>query len=383
MPKKIKIIHLSDTHLGWTDLEKTVENGLNLRENDLYKVFIEAIDKILEIKPDIVIHAGDLFHRPSPSNRAITIALTQFKRLSDANIPIVAISGNHSTPRTQLSSPVLKIFETLNNFYAVYNQEYQNIEFAGIVIHAIPHITEDNKWIEEIDKLAPIRDKANLLIMHTSVGGAYLMEEYGERVFPNDKKDLLKDFDYIALGHWHKFQKTEGLDKAWYSGSIETLSEREVGKDKGILEVDIEKGKEPNVEFHKLSSRPWYSLIIKDCYKKDTQSIIKEIEDFADSKKTENDYVINIALRKIKSVDAIGVSTLKIEELFSNALNIKVSRDFYYDTEDVYTEDKINSESIVDLFSSHINMEIKDTNQAARIELLGKKYFDKQTRGEA
>jgi len=88
----VKILHFSDTHLGYNELDKTGANGVNLREQDFYDSFIYVIDKALEIKPDIVVHAGDFFHRPSPPNRPMIVALQQLKRLSDANIPILVQS---------------------------------------------------------------------------------------------------------------------------------------------------------------------------------------------------------------------------------------------------------------------------------------------------
>ena len=72
------------------------ESGINCREADFYDAFTQIIDAILKIRPDYVIHTGDLFHRPHPSNRAISFCLTQLKRLSVAQIPTIIIAGNHS-----------------------------------------------------------------------------------------------------------------------------------------------------------------------------------------------------------------------------------------------------------------------------------------------
>ena len=107
----MKIIHFSDTHLGYNDLDVINEENINQREADFYDAFSQVIKQIIEIKPDYIIHTGDLFHRSSPSNRAITFAIQQFNIINELNIPFILIAGNHSTPRTNLSSPILKIFE--------------------------------------------------------------------------------------------------------------------------------------------------------------------------------------------------------------------------------------------------------------------------------
>ena len=107
----MKVVHFSDTHLGFNDLDILNNENINQREADFYDAFSQVVKQIKEIKPDYIIHTGDLFHRSSPSNRAITFALEQFKIIDSLNIPFILIAGNHSTPRTNLSSPILKIFE--------------------------------------------------------------------------------------------------------------------------------------------------------------------------------------------------------------------------------------------------------------------------------
>jgi len=88
----LKIIHFSDTHLGFSDLDVTNANGVNQREADFYEAFKDVIEAIILQMPDYVIHTGDLFHRASPSNRAITFVLTQLKRLEKLHIPLIISS---------------------------------------------------------------------------------------------------------------------------------------------------------------------------------------------------------------------------------------------------------------------------------------------------
>ena len=96
----MRLIHFSDTHLGFTESAKVdPETGINFREQDVYRAFNAVIDHAISRKPDLVIHAGDLFHSARPSNRAIVSALVGFQRLSAARIPVVLIAGNHSVPR--------------------------------------------------------------------------------------------------------------------------------------------------------------------------------------------------------------------------------------------------------------------------------------------
>ncbi|MDQ1686683.1 MAG: repair protein SbcD/Mre11, partial [Frankiaceae bacterium] len=95
----MKIVHLSDTHLGFRQLHRVNDAGRNEREQDVYDAFERAISKIIEIAPAVAIHAGDLFDSYHPSSAALGVALDGLRRLREAGIPVVVIAGNHSSPR--------------------------------------------------------------------------------------------------------------------------------------------------------------------------------------------------------------------------------------------------------------------------------------------
>lgn len=186
----MKLIHFSDTHLGFNDLDAINEAGINQREADFYDAFTQVIDAILLDRPNYVIHTGDLFHRPHPSNRAISFALTQLKRLSSAQIKTIIIAGNHSTPRTRAASPILLALRTLDHVYPVFEEVYEKVEFEDVAFHCIPHINDEAENIKAIELCegAIVQDKRNIMMLHCSVGQKYIMEEYGERVYPHDKE---------------------------------------------------------------------------------------------------------------------------------------------------------------------------------------------------
>lgn len=53
-------VHIADNHLGYR------QYNLDDREKDIYDSFKLCIKKILEIKPDVVLHSGDLFNDLRP-----------------------------------------------------------------------------------------------------------------------------------------------------------------------------------------------------------------------------------------------------------------------------------------------------------------------------
>src|SRR4030066_1485377 len=106
----MKFVHISDTHLGASGFGRRISSsGVNQREEDICNSFVWAIDNILELRPDFVLHSGDLFHSVRPSNRILDFALRQFLKLSQAQIPTVIISGNHDSPKQRALGSISSI----------------------------------------------------------------------------------------------------------------------------------------------------------------------------------------------------------------------------------------------------------------------------------
>src|SRR2546428_5337150 len=220
----MRIIHLSDTHLGFSAYNKLdPAAGLNQREVDIASAFNQIIDYILEVKPDLVIHAGDLFDSVRPSNRAIHEAFRQLARLSRAEIPTVIIAGNHSTPRQKVTGSIFRLFEYLEHIHPVFEGEYKTLAIGDCKVHAIPHAYNEEMFKQNFSKLkADKKFKYNILVTHATVIGvtAFAGAEFRELSIPPSV--LSRDFDYIALGHIHRC--VEIAENAYYSGSPERLS---------------------------------------------------------------------------------------------------------------------------------------------------------------
>jgi DNA repair exonuclease SbcCD nuclease subunit len=252
----LKIVHLSDSHLGFSAYSKLdVGEGINQREADFYHSFEEAIDKILELKPDLVIHAGDLFDSVRPQNRAIDFALRQLIRLSEAEIETVLISGNHSTPRLRETGSIFRIFEHLKHIHPVHEPGGRTIVVGDATVYAIPHSV--NPSLADLTSgLGPTKDtRYSVLVLHAGIVGkeTYKMDEFSEQTVP--WTNISSDWDYVALGHFHEFRKVG--KRAHYSGSTERLSFTEAGQSKGMVEVDLDPFQ---VKFHALRTRDMIDL---------------------------------------------------------------------------------------------------------------------------
>jgi DNA repair protein SbcD/Mre11 len=81
------LIHIADTHLGLAAFNRLdPEIGLNLREKQIYDNFLKGIDEIIRQKPDVLVHAGDLFDTVKPKTRAYTTVLEAIDQFPAAGI---------------------------------------------------------------------------------------------------------------------------------------------------------------------------------------------------------------------------------------------------------------------------------------------------------
>lgn len=347
----MKIIHFSDTHLGFNDLDILNSQNINQREADFYDAFSQVVEQIKITKPDYIIHTGDLFHRSSPSNRAITFALEQFKSIDELNIPFILIAGNHSTPRTNLSSPILKIFEGFKNIHVSYAQEYKSIEFEDVIFHTLPHMNDETKALSQIELCEQNihKDKKNILMMHCSVGAHYLMAEFGEWVYPAQKEYIFGMMDYVALGHWHGFGQVGKHENVYYSGSTERTSINDKRNSKGFIELTLHE--RLAIEHKEIKIRPIRQKEI-DC--EAFESSILSV-DRSDTK----DAIIEVKLSNLTALQSIDIQNADIKNIFPDAIHVSVKREFKRGANENTLND-VEALSLENYFIEHVKEESED-----------------------
>ncbi|NPA55695.1 MAG: DNA repair exonuclease [Epsilonproteobacteria bacterium] len=327
----MKILHFSDTHLGFSEFDGVNKDNINKREADFYDAFLEVFKQIRHLKPDYIIHTGDFFHRISPSNRAITFAVDIMSKINSLNIPFVMIAGNHETPRSVLSAPILSIFDSFENVYVAYKQCYEVFEFDEVVFHALPHINDEAQRVAQIEQISPHPSKMNICLLHCSIKGDYLMEEFGEFVYPQDKLAVLEQMDYVALGHWHGFKKV--FANAYYSGSLAATSISDT-RAKGFVMYDTHTKKANFLQIP-------YRKIIK-----------QTIQDIAQIDTTHTkDAIVEITLTNLTPARSLEISNADIKELLKDAFYVVIKREFI---DSAITYQNIESISIEDYFISHL-----------------------------
>ena len=89
---RVRFIHVADLHLGYQ------QYNLEVRADDFARAYFAMVEHAIEVKADFVLIAGDLFHKSNPDAWSLKQATAGLQQLRSANIPAVAIEGNHDAP---------------------------------------------------------------------------------------------------------------------------------------------------------------------------------------------------------------------------------------------------------------------------------------------
>ena len=246
----VRVCHLADVHLGYRRYNKLSKTGMNQRELDVNLAFQESITRIISLKPDITIIAGDLFHAVRPSNAIVTFCFRQLRRLArESNAPVVIVAGNHETPKRADTGSVLQLFSEIDNVYVAESaHEVFTFKDKSIAVTCLPHAALLD--LSGVSLRADDRYAHNILVVHGQVNERWVSDFGGVDV---ELKALAPhEWDYIALGHVH-IHRPVALNAA-YSGALEHTSNNiwsEASVGKGFLEIALPGGKRT---FHPLTS---------------------------------------------------------------------------------------------------------------------------------
>ncbi len=260
-PLSMIVAHLSDTHLGFSEFDdEDPEGGFNLRELDAYRAFEEACRKVRVEKPDLVVHTGDVFDRPRPPIRALTVALRGFHAMAREGTPVVVLAGNHDLPALRGTACPLEILPTVSGMCAIWEGP-ATLRFGECAVHAIPHAVDERALREAVESARPDpKARYNILAVHAG------LRDSGEREWSEARvpRDILlrkaRDFDYIALGHYHR--PTDVAPMIRYAGSTERFHPEENPCERGFLVADLGARSVRRVP---ISTRPIVELDSLDC----------------------------------------------------------------------------------------------------------------------
>ena len=292
----VKILHLSDIHLGsgFSHGKINPETGINTRLEDFVNTLRICIDRAIAEPVDLVLFGGDAFPDATPAPYVHEAFASQFRRLADAKIPAILLVGNHDQHSQGNGGASLSIYRTLlvpgfivGDTIATHRIDTQN---GAIQIITLPWLnrstlltrpeteglalSEVNEML--IQKLQPVLEAEirrldpqipTVLLGHLMADRASLGAEKFLAVgkgFTIPMSMLIREeFDYVALGHVHKHQNLNPSNDppVIYPGSIERVDFGEEKEAKGYILLEVQPGS-AEWEFCTLPARPFITIEI-------------------------------------------------------------------------------------------------------------------------
>lgn len=391
----MRFIHFADTHLGFADYAKIdPATGTNRREQDFYDAWWRVINAIVVEKPDFVVHAGDLFQSPRPNNRAIAVALEGIARLAEAAIPFVVVAGNHSTPRIRALGNIFEALTVLPNVQACYQGRYEKFIIRhpasgkSCAIHCLPHCSLSAE-LEKAYAELHIESTAtwNMLIAHggwraaSNDGTDTHMGEFNEQFLEDPEARRGIKFDYIALGHYHRYLVMN--DHTFYSGSTERTSFNEAGYTSGYIRGDLERR---TWEYVMIPSRPMRRLQPLDCAGKTPVEIMLALEQRANT--GVRDALVTLELQNLARDTYLQLDLTAVDKLFAAAahferqLHVVASLSAAASEESRLAAELGHIGSLRDEFSRYLAANPNITLPRAEIEQAGLRYLLEAEREE-
>ncbi|MHB8840824.1 MAG: metallophosphoesterase family protein [Candidatus Aquicultor sp.] len=298
----IKVIHFADLHLGMENYGRVdSKTGLNQRVIDFLKSLNFLVETAVREDVALVVFAGDAFRNQKPNPTLQREFARVVRRLTKEGIKVVLLVGNHDLPNLDKQAHSLAVYDALeiDGVHVARSPELFTLETkqGPAQIATLPHFSRSrlvaslkdqdleykDKTLTELNDLMTrtiesfVEDLAAqvdttipaVLTAHLSISNAKVGNEERSILAGNEITLLSSvlqrpEFDYVALGHIHKFQDVSqgAYPHLVYSGSIDRVDFGEEKEDKGFCLIDLVRGA-TTYEFVKTPARRFVTLDIE------------------------------------------------------------------------------------------------------------------------
>lgn len=256
----MKIIHTADIHLGASpDSEYNWSKG---RKEEIWDTFRSLIQKVGEEKADLLLIAGDLFHR-QPLKSELKEVNYLFSRIPHTQVVLMA--GNHDYMK---KDSYYRNFAWSENVTFFVSQKLEKVYLKKIRTYVYGFSYESRE----------IRDACYDMCVPGEEPGFHILLAHGgdEKHIPIRFSKLASaGFDYVALGHIHKPRVFErGMA---YAGTLEPVDRNDFGSH-GYVSVSLTEG-DLNIRFVPFARRSYIPLEIcvnEDMAQSELEAIVKE-----------------------------------------------------------------------------------------------------------
>ncbi|QQR48983.1 exonuclease subunit SbcD [bacterium] len=298
----ITIFHTADVHFGVENYGKIdAATGIHTRLLDFKNALEECVNKAVAENIDLFLLCGDAYKTAYPTPTQQKLLCSLLLKLHTAKIPVAIVIGNHDHPLSFGKANALDIFAylPLDSFYVfskpeaikittkngpvqvvgipwptrntlVANTEHRfknNAEIATCLSEKVGHII--NSLAQTLNPNLPAILAGHLTVSSGIFSGSEKCAIFGTDPIFLPSQLAISPFDYVALGHLHRYQNLnpKGFPPVVYSGSIERVDFGERKEDKGFCRVTIDKKAadktECNVDFVHVNTRPMIQIEVK------------------------------------------------------------------------------------------------------------------------
>jgi DNA repair exonuclease SbcCD nuclease subunit len=241
----MRFIHIADVHLGaQPDVGAAYSE---VRPRELWDTFSAVIRVCEEEQTDLLLIAGDLFHR-QPLLRELKEVDYLFSTLSKTKV--VLIAGNHDYIRRDSHYPS---FTWSSNVYPLFGRKPEWIHFPDLDA-AVCGFSYYEREIRE-----PLYDR-----IRAEDGARYqiLLAHGGDETHIPVRRAALagSGFDYIAMGHIHRPGEVIP-HRAVYAGALEPIDKNDTGRH-GFIRGELTK-RGVHTEFVPFAKREYVHLVLK------------------------------------------------------------------------------------------------------------------------
>lgn len=311
----IKFIHTADIHFGMENYGKLdTKTGIHSRLLDFEKAFNFCIDHAIALNVDFFLFAGDAYKTATPSPTQQKLFLRCLLRLYKARIPVIIVVGNHDNPLSFGKANSLEIFSELpvDGFHVIAKpttvqlQTHNGpINIVGIpwptrntmsigTTHSLKTASQITEYIskavgsiihdmaKKLDPSIPAVLTGHLTVSNGIFSGSEKRAIYGTDPILLPSQLAIAPFDYVGLGHLHRYQNLNphGYPALVYSGSVERIDFGERKEEKGFCVVTIEKKGATTHEFIKTPTRPFIQIeVTLNTTEDQTKQILEAVQE--------------------------------------------------------------------------------------------------------
>ena len=396
-----RLAHLADLHLEYKSTRYLTAQGINAREADGYVTFQKCITEVLNANVDAALVAGDLFHTPHPSARAIIFAQKQLRRLADSGVKVYLLSGNHDVSDRSDEMSASKIVDDPSRGIFSHAEPYVKHEIAdGIHLHLVSHHLYSEQDAT-MGQLHPVEGEVNILASHGSCIDPVLKEKLHTEQSPREiviPNTLLydEDWSYTLLGHIHERGWVGRKDKkVFYNGSTIRRGfvdhEADLGRGWTLWEIEANGTFKPT--FYEVAQRPQIDFGLINAEELSASEITEKI--LSNLRGTQSDNkIFDLKSAPIVRQRLVGITSAKYAALDWKAIDVnskhtlqwsirqiqaaEVDAEVKRDIRALSNEEILNSGDVVQLYDDWIkkssSLEETDKNLRERVENQARKF---------